>query len=116
VAPNNATRNDLVRQIIGNLTTQSNTYSIWVMGQSVIKTKGNTDWGNFEPNDQITATVRYHFVVERYLDAGVDGVYGNSIGAGTDGNVGTLDDVVNTATHPLSPRYLYRVVYVEEIR
>ncbi len=38
----NHTRNDLMRQIIGNLTTQSNTFSVWVAGQSLLKSKGNT--------------------------------------------------------------------------
>jgi hypothetical protein len=120
------TRNDLIRQIIGNLTTQSNTFSVWVAGQSILKSKGNTigliatdlNWGLYQAGDQILASVRYHFVVERYLDPGADGVYGNSISAGVDNVVGTYDDpsVPGDINHPFQPRYLYRVVSSEEIR
>jgi hypothetical protein len=130
---NNPTRNDLVRQIVGNLTTQSNTFSIWVEGQSVSKSKGNVNYGQYEAGDQITATERYHFVVERSLDLGADGLVGNSaaspgtpVGSGNsartnilgdaDGIAGTYDDPVNSAYHPPNPRYLYRVLYAEEIR
>ena len=115
-AANNATRNDLVRQIIGNLTTQSNTYSVWVAGQSIVKSKLNSSYGIYESGDQITASVRYHFVVERYLDTGIDGMYGNSVSPGSDGVVGTLDDPVSATLNPATPRYLYRVIYAEEIR
>jgi len=122
-APVNATRNDLVRQIIGNVTTQSNTFSIWVEGQSILKTKGNTNYGQYETGDKITATVRYHFIVERDLDPGLDGVYGNAASPGADGVVGTLDDPMQGSTvngansyNPLMPAYTYRIIYSEEIR
>ncbi len=115
----NTTRNDLIRQILGALTTQSNTFSVWVDGQSISKAKANTGYDVYEPGDQITATVRYHFIVERYLDPGADGVYGSSTTAGPDGVVGNYDapiDAANPANHPFLPRYLYRVVSSEEIR
>lgn len=120
----NHTRNDLIRQIIGNLTTQSNTFSIWVAGQSLAKSLGNTsglsaadpNWGLYQAGDQILSSVRYHFVVERYLDPGADGIYGNAINAGADGVSGTYDDPVDPVNHPFQPRYLYRVVSSEEIR
>jgi hypothetical protein len=118
----NHTRNDLIRQIIGNITTQSNTFSVWVAGQALLKSKGNTtglsasdaNWGLYQPGDQIMASVRYHFVVERYLDQGTDGVYGNSANPWPMG--GTYNDPVDSVNHPFLPRYLYRIVYSEEIR
>ena len=141
---NNPTRNDLVRQIVGNLTTQSNVYSVWVAGQTITKSKANTGYGIYESGDQITSSVRYHYVVERYLQGGAGGVYGNTqnplphfgtagtgaypVGALTpaltytnavgdvDGIVGTYDDPMDVAYHPPNPRYLYRVIYAEEIR
>jgi len=118
----NPTRNDLIRQVVGAMTTQSNTYSVWVEGQATIKSKSNlgksspTDpaYGLYEAGDQTTATVRYHFIVERYLDPGTDGVYGNSVSPAASG--GTYNDPVNPNYHPFLPRYLYRVVSSEEIR
>jgi hypothetical protein len=139
----NPTRNDLVRQIVGNLTTQSNVFSVWVAGQTITKSKANmvaNHYGIYDPGDQVTGSVRYHFVVERYLQAGAGGVYGNTqdplqhystAGAAAypstglsftnavgdvDGIVGTYDDPADPVYHPVNPRYLYRVVYAEEIR
>jgi hypothetical protein len=112
----NPTRNDLVRQVVGNLTTQSNVFSVWVAGQSITKTKGNVDYGNYESTDLITATIRYHFIVERYLEVGADGTIGSPAGLGADNISGTYDDTSDTTYHPNNPRYLYRVNYAEEIR
>ncbi|MGB8352262.1 MAG: hypothetical protein WCD79_00080 [Chthoniobacteraceae bacterium] len=112
----NLTRNDLVRQIVGNLTTQSNVFSVWVVGQSIQKRNVNTGYGQFETGDSVLGETRYHFVVERYLDPGADGIYGNTTNSGSDGVVGTWDDLMDPVNHPLEPRYLYRVVYSEEIR
>ena len=120
----NATRNDLIRQIIGNVTVQSDTFSVWVAGQSLSKSLGNTgglsatdpNWGLYQAGDQILSSVRYHFIVERYLDPGADGVYGNSVNPGADLVYGTYDDPVDPVNHPFQPRYLYRVVAAEEIR
>jgi hypothetical protein len=124
----NPTRNDLVRQIIGNLTTTSNTFSVWVEGQSIQKSRANlladagtpANFGLYQTGDQITGTVRYHFVVARELDMGVDGVYGNAVTTGPDGIVGTMDDTATVGStlpvNPTSPDYKYRVVYAEEIR
>ena len=72
--------------------------------------------GEFEPGDNVLAEVRLRLVVERYLDPGADGVYGNSVSAGPDGVVGTYDDPMDANNHPFEPRYLYRVVASEEIR
>ena len=40
-AANNPTRNDLVRQIVGTLTTQDNVFSVWTVGQTIQKKRGN---------------------------------------------------------------------------
>jgi hypothetical protein len=112
----NQTRNDLVRQVVGNLTTQGNVFSVWTAGQAILKNQKNTGYGAFEPGDTVLAEVRLRFVVERYLDPGADGVYGNTSGVGPDGILGTYDDPVNAANHPFQPRYLYRVIASEEIR
>jgi len=113
----NATRNDLVRQILGALTTQSNVFSVWTVGQTVMKNPANNvNYGRFEPGDTVLAETRLHYIVERYLDPGADGVYGNTSSAGTDGIVGTYDDPVDPVKHPYCPRYLYRVIAAEEVR
>ena len=114
--PINVTRNDLIRQVVGALTTQSNTFSVWVAGQAISKTKSNTNYGVYESGDQITGTVRYHFIVERYLDPGTDGIYGNSIDADAGGDYDAYDSSWDYYANPLFPRYLYRVVSSEEIR
>ena len=119
-APTNPTgsRNDLVRQMVGELTTQSNTFSVWTVGQVLQKVPGNRNYGEFETGDQITGEVRMHFVVERYLDPGSDGVYGNTsaAGVGADGVTNSFDDAMDTALHPFEPKYLYRVIRAEELR
>ena len=112
----NPTRNDLVRQIVGALTTQDNVFSVWTVGQAIQKKPGNTGYGIFESGDNVLAEVRLHFIVERYLDPGADGVYGNSSDPGTDSVVGSFDDPADTTNHPFQPRYLYRVVASEEVR
>ncbi len=38
-------RNDLMRDVVGALTTQSNVYSIWVVTQTIAKSPANTDMG-----------------------------------------------------------------------
>jgi hypothetical protein len=126
---NNPTRNDLVRQVVGNLTTQSNTFSVWVAGQSVQKLNKHTKYDQFEAGDRVLGEVRYRYVIERYLDPGADGVYGNIAQPGPDNIVGTIDDVgsyldfptnkqpnPNWQNHPPNPKYLYRVISSEEIR
>jgi hypothetical protein len=115
-ATNNLTRNDLVRQIVGALTTQDNVFSVWTVGQAIQKKPSNPQYGEFEAGDNILAEVRLHFVVERYLDPGADGIYGNNGDDGPDNVVGTYDDPMEANNHPFEPRYLYRVVASEEIR
>ena len=60
-ATNNPTRNDLVRQIVGTLTTQDNVFSVWTVGQAIQKRRGNTQYGDFEAGDNVLAEVRLHF-------------------------------------------------------
>ncbi len=115
-ATNNPTRNDLVRQVVGALTTQGNVFSVWTVGQAIQKKPVNTGYDEFENGDNILAEVRLHFIVERYLDPGADNVYGNAASAGPDVVIGTYDDPVDSSTHPSQPRYLYRVLASEEIR
>ena len=112
----NPTRNDLVRQTVGALTTQDNVFSVWTVGQAIVKKPNNTVYGEFESGDSVLAEVRMHFLVERYLDPGADGVYGNSVNPGTDGVVGSYDDPKDDIDHPFQPRYLYRIISSEEIR
>ncbi len=111
----NRTRNDLIRQIAGSLTTQGNVFSVWTVGQTILKNRKNTVYGEFQSGDSVLAEVRMHFLVERYLDPGADGIYGNRDSDGPDDVVGTYDDPMD-ANHPFQPRYLYRVVASEEIR
>ncbi|MBE2178930.1 MAG: hypothetical protein IAE97_00460 [Chthoniobacterales bacterium] len=115
-APANTTRNDLVRDAIGALTTQSNVFSVWAVGQAVKKVPRNTDYGAFETGDLVQSEVRVHYVVERYLDPGTDGIYGNNTAPGPDGRVGSFDDPMDANAHPFQPRYLYRVLSSEELR
>lgn len=112
----NPTRNDLVAQTIGNLTTQGNVFSIWVAAQSVKKLPFHTNYGAFEAGDRILAERRMRFLVERYLDLGTDNVPGNINNPGTDGIVGTFDDPVDANYHPQNPKFKYRVLHAEEIR
>ena len=102
-ATNNPTRNDLVRQVVGALTTQGNVFSVWTVGQAVQKKPGNPNFGDFEPGDNVLAEVRLRLIVERYLDPGADGVYGNSTVPGPDGIAGTYDDPADV-NHPFQPR------------
>jgi hypothetical protein len=115
-AANNPTRNDLVRQVVGALTTQGNVFSVWTVGQAVKKKPTHAEYGEFEAGDNVLAEVRLRFIVERYLDPGADNVYGNTGTPGPDGIIGTYDDPVDSGNHPFEPRYLYRVLASEEIR
>ena len=80
------------------------------------KKPSNSRYDQFESGDNVLAEVRLRLVVERYLDPGADGIYGNSTVAGTDNVVGSYDDPTNSAYHPFQPRYLYRVIASEEVR
>jgi hypothetical protein len=107
--------NDLVRQAVGNLSTTTSVFSIWVVGQSVRKRPGNTNFGAFEAGDVVLAESRRRIVVERFLDLGLDGLPGNLNTPGPDNLVGTWDDPVDANLHPANPQYKYRIIHVEEI-
>lgn len=120
VASSAQSRNDLVRNIVGSLTTRSNTFTVWVAGQSIKKKPGNQSYGQVEASDTVLGESRMQFVIERYIDLGADGVPGNAgpNGAGADGIVGTPDDVVDptynpSMTYPLP--YKYRVISARQI-
>jgi hypothetical protein len=49
----NRTRNDLIRQIAGSLTTQGNVFSVWTIGQTILKNRKNTDYGEFQSGDSV---------------------------------------------------------------
>lgn len=121
-------RNDVVRDTIGAITTRSNVYSVWVVAQTIKKSPNNTNYGTFESGDKVTAEVRRHYLVERFLETGVDGVPGNAVNPVTANTPNTYtvakpngDDATATApnchpslTYPLP--YRWRVVAVENIQ
>jgi hypothetical protein len=121
-------RNDLVRDTIGAITTRSNVFSIWVVAQTIKKKPGNTAYGTFEPGDKVTSEVRRRYLVERFIDTGADGVPGNAVApsvANTPNaysstrpngdNVTAADPKYQPAlTYPLP--YRWRVVAVENIQ
>lgn len=111
-------RNDLVRQIVGNMTTRSNTFSIWAIGQVVRKASGNTDYGNYQAGDSIQGEAKMKVLVERVLEDGADGVAGNSRNPGPDGVVGTPDDPLDPVYHPALTYplpYRYRIISMQPI-
>lgn len=112
---NNPTRNDLIRQVVGALTTQSNVFSVWTMAQAIQKIPSHSQYGILEPGDLVLSQTRIHFIVERYLDQGTNPGSQNASTAGPDGVVGTYDDLTNSANRPYCPRYLYRVLSAEEL-
>jgi len=111
-------RNDLVREAVGNLTTRSNTFTIWAVGEVIRKSRGNTGHGAFENGDQVIGRSRLRVLVERHLDYGADGVPGNAANPGPDGIVGTTDDPVDPVNHPAMTYPLphrYRVIHIQEV-
>jgi len=119
-----ASRNDLVREIIGNLSTRSNTFTVWAVGQVIKKISSNTQYDRYQAGDVILGESRMKFLVERYVDYGVNAVPGNPYNAGSDTFAGTVDDYVGTGpgtgnyfsppmTYPL--QYKYRVVSASQI-
>ena len=94
-------------------------FAVWVVGQSIRKST-TSDPTLYEPDqgDQVLAQTRLRFLVERRLDPGVDGIYGNSApnGAGIDGAIGTPDDLVNATHHAANPRFVYQVINVSAVQ
>lgn len=79
VAPESISRNDVVRDTVGAITTRSNVFSIWVVAQVVKKRRDNLNYGDFEAGDTITGEVRRHYLMERFLEVGRDSVPGNAV-------------------------------------
>ena len=69
---------ELLRNLAGCLTTRSNTFGVWGVGQVVRKATRNEAWASFEDGDLVLAEKRYFAVVERHLWTGKDGVPGNA--------------------------------------
>lgn len=111
-------RNDLMRQVVGATTTQSNVFSIWITAQTIRKNPRNTQYGVFETGDTVTGETRRRYIIERHLDYGKDGVPGNAVSPGPDGVVGTADDPTDPVYHPTMGYplpYRWKIVSVEDI-
>ncbi|MEZ0295899.1 MAG: hypothetical protein ACAI35_05530 [Candidatus Methylacidiphilales bacterium] len=119
VNPNAWSRNDLVRKVVGATTTQSNTFSIWVVAQTIKKAPQNTNYGTYESGDQITGEVRRRYMVERLIEPGKDGVPGNAKSLGVDKVLATADDVINADYHPKFDAYplpyRWRILSMEDM-
>jgi|GEM_PF-1351831 len=116
VAANARSRNDLMREVVGATTTQSNVFSIWIVAQSIRKNPRNTNPAVYEPGDAILGETRRRYIIERHIDYGRDGVPGNSQNPGPDGIVGTEDDPIDAAYHPALSYplpYHWRIVAIE---
>lgn len=107
VNPQSQSRNDLMREVVGATTTQSNVFSIWVVTQTIQKKRGSLNPGVFEPGDLIVGETRRRYVVERFIETGRDGVPGNALkpAADKDKVIGTADDPVDSNYHPAFPSY-----------
>ncbi len=69
---------EYLRNMIGCLTTKSNTFGVWGVGQVIKKTPGNEQWDRFEDGDLVQGEKRFFAIVERYIWPGKDGVPGNA--------------------------------------
>ena len=69
---------ELLRNMMGSLATNSNTFGLWGVAQVVQKIPGHSEWGEFEDGDRVLAEKRFHAVIERYIWPGNDGVPGNA--------------------------------------
>ncbi|HSI86728.1 MAG TPA: hypothetical protein VK970_23290 [Candidatus Methylacidiphilales bacterium] len=124
VAANAQTRNDLMAKVVGATTTQSNTFSIWVVTQTIKKAPQNPNYDIYEPGDTVTGEVRRRYLVERLIEPGKDFVPGNikkvSATATTtnDGVLNTADDLIYDDFHPAMTYplpYRWRILSVEDV-
>ena len=67
----------LLRNMANCLTTQSNTFGIWGVAQTVIKSRNSVLHDQFEATDAVVGEKRFYALVERYVWPGRDGVPGN---------------------------------------
>lgn len=99
----------LLRNLASCLTTQSNTFGIWGNAQTVAKSRGSTDYGNFEAGDTVLGEKRFFALVERYVWPGRDGIPGNAhvdSGAMWDRLAEPQTELTDTAHWPGSPPQL----------
>lgn len=118
VAQNAQSRNDLMREVVGATTTQSNVFSIWVVSQTIKKIPGNTRYDRYEPGDVITGEIRRRYLVERHIDYGRDGVPGNANDPGPDNVIGTNDDPIDPLFHPKMTYplpYRWKIIATENV-
>ncbi len=67
-----------LRDMAGCLTTQSNTFGLWGVAQTVKKRRSNSKFDEFEEGDRVLGEKRFYAVIERYLWPGKDGRPGNA--------------------------------------
>ncbi len=68
----------LIRNLANLLTTKSNSFTVWGEAQVIRKNPRNTNYGVFEPGDQVMGEKRFESQVERYVLPGKDGTPGNA--------------------------------------
>lgn len=67
-----------LRDMAGCLTTQSNTFGLWGVAQTVKKVRANSEYDQFERGDKVLGEKRFFAIIERYVWPGKDGVPGNA--------------------------------------
>ncbi|MEM7144279.1 MAG: hypothetical protein AAF591_04040 [Verrucomicrobiota bacterium] len=77
-ATNQWEEESILRNMAGALTTQSNTFGLWGVAQTVQKSPQNGKYDEFEAGDQVVGEKRFFAVIERYVWPGKDGVPGNA--------------------------------------
>jgi hypothetical protein len=77
-AGTDSNKEGLLRLMASCMTTQSNTFGIWGIGQSVRKKPGNTNYGTFEPGDLVKGEKRFYALIERGVWPGLDSSPGNA--------------------------------------
>lgn len=70
-------KEQIIRYVAPNLTTQSNVFSVYGVAQTLRKLPSHTNYGSFEGGDVITGEKRFVAVVERYVWPGIDSTAGN---------------------------------------
>jgi len=70
-------REMLLRNMANCLTTQSNTFGVWGVAQTIVKSRSSIYHDEFEATDAVVGEKRFYALVERYVWPGRDGVPGN---------------------------------------
>ena len=70
-------KESLLRNMANCLTTQSNTFGVWGVAQTVVKSRDSELHDEFEATDAVVGEKRFYALVERYIWPGRDGVPGN---------------------------------------